>query len=421
MSGTGQASPQEQRRPIAPFTALRHRDFRLLWSGQFVSQVGSQMFVVAIGWQIYDITRNPLSLGLLGLCRIVPLVLFGLGAGVIADALDRRRLLIVCQALLLVLSAVLAVWTMLGLSTVWPIYLVVALASVARTFETPARQAIIPALVPREHLPNALSVNILNWQAATVMGPSLAGLLIARWSVATIYWLDALSFIAVLVSLYLMRTAGAPQERSPVSFRAALDGLQFLRREPIIMATMLLDFIATFFGSALTLLPLFARDILRVGPEGLGLLYAAPSAGAVVAGIGMSLIGNLRRQGWLLLWAVMAYGACTTIFGFSTSFLLSLLMLAGTGAADTVSMVIRNTIRQLRTPDQLRGRMVSVNMLFFMGGPQLGEVEAGVVARLMGGPFSVWSGGLLCMLAVALVAWQVPQLRQYEGSEAQPA
>lgn len=409
-------TPPRQRAAVA----LRYRDFRLLWAGSFVSQVGSQMFVVGVGWQIYDITRNPLSLGLIGLARAIPLLIFALGAGVIADAMDRRRLMLISQVVLLLMSAGLALWTTIGLQTIWPIYLIIALASAARTFETPARQAILPSLVPREHLTNALSLNILNMQAATVIGPSLAGVLIATLGVAAIYWLDALSFLAVIISLVLMRARPVAHTTNPVSVRAAIEGLRFIRGEPIILATMLLDFVATFFGSALTLLPLFARDILRVGPEGLGLLYAAPSAGAVVAGVWMSLIAGNRRQGRLLLGAILAYGACTMVFGLSTSFILSLLMLAGTGAADTVSTVIRNTIRQLRTPDELRGRMVSVNMLFFMGGPQLGEFEAGVVARLAGGPFSVWSGGLLCMIAVALIGWRVPGLRNYNGSAATP-
>ena len=401
--------------------ALRYRDFRLLWAGSFFSQIGSQMFVVGIGWQIYDITRSPLALGLLGLSRAVPLVIFALGAGVIADAMDRRRLMLVCQVVMLALSAALGLWTLRGLDIVWPVYLVVALASAARTFETPARQALVPALVPRQHLTNALSLNVLNGQTATVIGPSLAGVVIANLGVAAVYWLDALSYLAVIGSLVLMRVRPEPHAGTSVSLRAALDGIRFLRSEPIILSTMLLDFIATFFGSALTLLPLFARDILRVGPEGLGLLYAAPSAGAVIAGIWMSLVAGSRRQGLLLLAAVMAYGLCTTVFGLSTSFWLSMLMLAGVGAADTISTVIRNTIRQLRTPDELRGRMVSVNMLFFMGGPQLGEFEAGVVARLAGGPFSVWSGGVLCMVAVGLLAWRVPALRTYDEHAAVPA
>jgi MFS family permease len=401
--------------------ALRYRDFRLLWAGSFFSQIGSQMFVVGIGWQIYDITRSPLALGLLGLSRAVPLVIFALGAGVIADAMDRRRLMLVCQVVMLALSAALGLWTVRGLDIVWPVYLVVALASAARTFETPARQALVPALVPRQHLTNALSLNVLNGQAATVIGPSLAGVVIANLGVAAVYWLDALSYLAVIGSLVFMRVRPEPHAGTSVSLRAALDGIRFLRSEPIILSTMLLDFIATFFGSALTLLPLFARDILRVGPEGLGLLYAAPSAGAVIAGIWMSLVAGSRRQGLLLLAAVMAYGLCTTVFGLSTSFWLSLLMLAGVGAADTISTVIRNTIRQLRTPDELRGRMVSVNMLFFMGGPQLGEFEAGVVARLAGGPFSVWSGGVMCMVAVGLLAWRVPALRTYDEHAAVPA
>lgn len=410
--GTPDSSIKKGRTPLAPF---RSRDFSLLWFGSFVSQAGSQMHVVAVSWQVYELTQNPLALSGIGVARIVPLVLLALGSGVLADALDRRKLMLFSQTAMMLCSLALAVASSLGVVTIWWIYVITALSSAAGTLGMPARQAIVPSLVPREHLSSALSLNIISWQAATIMGPTLGGLLIAWLGVFTVYWVDAVSFIAVIVALLLMRVGALVGERRPVSLKAALEGLAFVRRNSLIWSTMLLDFLATFFGAATVLLPLFAADILKVGPQGVGLLYAAPSVGAVLASAILSVWGTLRRQGPVLLVSVALYGVCTLVFGLSSSFWLSLLMLVGVGASDTVSMVVRQTIRQLTTPDEMRGRMTAVGMLFFAGGPQLGEIEAGVAAKLMGGPLSVAIGGLACVLMVGIVTLFTPRLRDYDG------
>ncbi len=373
------------------------------------------MHVVAVSWQVYELTQNPLALSGIGVARIVPLVLLALGSGVLADALDRRKLMLFSQTAMMLCSLALAVASSLGVVTIWWIYVITALSSAAGTLGMPARQAIVPSLVPREHLSSALSLNIISWQAATIMGPTLGGLLIAWLGVFTVYWVDAVSFIAVIVALLLMRVGALVGERRPVSLKAALEGLAFVRRNSLIWSTMLLDFLATFFGAATVLLPLFAADILKVGPQGVGLLYAAPSVGAVLASAILSVWGTLRRQGPVLLVSVALYGVCTLVFGLSSSFWLSLLMLVGVGASDTVSMVVRQTIRQLTTPDEMRGRMTAVGMLFFAGGPQLGEIEAGVAAKLMGGPLSVAIGGLACVLMVGIVTLFTPRLRDYDG------
>ncbi len=410
---TARSSAEKQRTPaLAPF---RSRDFSLLWFGSFVSQAGSQMHIVAVSWQVYELTKNPLTLGGIGVARIVPLVLLALGSGVLADALDRRKLMLFSQIAMMLCSAALALASSLGMVTIWWIYIVTALSSAAATLGMPARQAIVPSLVPREHLSSALSLNIISWQAATIMGPTLAGFAIAGLGVASVYWVDAISFIAVIVALLLMRVGAVIGERRPVNLKAAVAGFAFVRSNTMIWSTMLLDFLATFFGSATVLLPLFAADILKVGPQGVGLLYAAPSVGAVLASGILSVWGTLRRQGPILLVAVALYGVCTVVFGLSTSFWLSLLMLVGVGASDTVSMVVRQTIRQLTTPDEMRGRMTAVGMLFFAGGPQLGEIEAGVAARLMGGPLSVAVGGLACVLMVGVLSAITPRLRTYDA------
>jgi len=304
-------------------------------------------------------------------------------------------------------------------TTVWPIYVLAALGSGVGAFDLPARNSLVPSLVPREHLPNAISLNTIMFQTASVVGPSLGGVLIAAASVGWVYIANAVSFSFVIVALLLMRDvpARSPSEagsRDDVSWHAALEGLRFVFRSPLIRSTMLLDFFATFFSSATALLPIFAQDILRVGARGYGWLYAAPAVGAMATSAAMvPLAERIERRGAWLLWAIAGYGLATVVFGVSRAFWLTFACLALTGATDTISMVIRNIIRQLETPDRLRGRMTGVNMVFFMGGPQLGELEAGLVANWFGAPFSVITGGLGCLVATAWVAASTPALRRY--------
>ncbi len=407
---------------LAPLAALRYRDFALMWIGKLISIAGSQMRTVAVNIQVYELARasgqiDPaLALGLIGLARVIPLVLTALLGGLVADRADRRMLLIITSVASLICSAVLAAATQAGNPSVWLIYAMVAISTVANAFEMPARQALIPNLVPPKHLPNALSLNIIAWQLATIAGPTIAGLLILQGGLSTIYWIDAVSFLAVVIAALFMQARPAPTTSQPVTLHAALEGLRFVFSNRLIASTMLLDFFATFFGAAMTLLPLFADQVLHVGPVELGWMYAAPSVGAVLAAIALTSV-QIKRQGVVLFCAVVIFGICTTIFGLSRSMPLTLLALAGTGASDTVSMVIRGTIRQLMTPDELRGRMTAVNMVFFAGGPQLGEFESGVLAALIGGPLAVAIGGILCVAAVGGVAWKVPELRRYNGPE----
>jgi MFS family permease len=413
------ATARLARRLAASYPALRHRDFTLLWIGQLLSFSGSRMQTAAILWHVSLLAapgRKGIALGLVGAAQVVPIIAFAMLSGVVADALDRRKVMLVTQTTLALLAAILAALTFGGLRTIWPIYLLAALSSAASSFDGPARQALIPSLVPREHLANAISLNTLMFQIASVLGPTLAGLVIASSGIGWVYAVNAASFLMVLVALLLMRArprVGLP-DNTRITWAAAREGLRFVFAHPIVRSTMLLDFIATFFASATALLPIFAQDILRVGARGYGWLYAAPSVGAVLAGfVTAHAIDRIERRGAVLLWSVAAYGAATVVFGLSTTFWLTLLCLACVGAADTVSTVIRNIIRQLETPDELRGRMTGVNMMFFMGGPQLGELEAGVTAQFLGATFSVVSGGLGCLAATGLVAWREQRLRQY--------
>ncbi|HET9495346.1 MAG TPA: MFS transporter [Chloroflexia bacterium] len=400
----------------SPFEALQHRDFRLYWAGSFVSQLGSQMRLVAVGVQLWDLTHSFTAMGILGLVKLVPLLGLSLFGGVIADAFDRRRLLIATQAIMAVSSVLLGLATDMGWATPFLIYAISALTSATVAFDNPARGALVPNLVPRRHLPNALSLNIIVWQVATIVGPTLAGFFVAigTHGLALIYWIDAVSFTAVILALWLMRTRPQVETTRNVSLSAVFDGFRFLRRTPIILSTMSLDFFATFFGAATLLLPAVAEQILQVDRQYWGVLYSAPAVGALLAGAVMSWVGNVRHQGWIVLGSVAAYGIATLIFGISTSYAITLLALAGTGAADTVSMVMRQTIRQLSTPDKLRGRMTSVNMMFYMGGPQLGELRAGVVAAVIGLGPSIAVGGLGVLFAAVVTGVLVPSLRRYD-------
>jgi len=402
--------------------ALQHRNYRLIWIGLFVSFTGSTMQNAALLWHVSLLVppeHKGLALGLVGLVRVLPIIFFSMISGVVADAWNRRRVMLSTQSASTAVAIGLAALAFRGVTAVWPIYALAALASGVGAFDMPARNALLPSLVPREHLPNAISLNTIMFQTAAVLGPSLGGALIAVGSVGWVYIANAMSFMFVIVALLMMRDvpARAPSEagsRDDVSLHAALEGLRFVFRSPLIRSTMLLDFFATFFSSATALLPIFAQDILRVGARGYGWLYAAPAVGAVATSAAMvPLTERIERRGTALLWAVAGYGFATVVFGISRSFWLTFACLAMTGATDTVSMVIRNIVRQLETPDRLRGRMTGVNMVFFMGGPQLGELEAGAVANWFGAPFSVITGGAGCLVATAWVAASTPALRRY--------
>lgn len=404
------------------FAALRHRDFRLLWAGLLLSFTGTFMQSAAMLWHVSLLVtadRRALALGLVGLAKIGPILLFSMISGVAADALNRRTLMLATQSVMAVLAALLAVLTLRGLDAAWPIYVLAACSSAAASFDLPARQALVPTLIPREHLPNAISLNTIAMQTASVAGPALGGLMIAWVNVGWVYAANALSFLFVLAALAVMKGQGsthlaAAGDRGEFTMAAALDGLRFVFRAPLIRSTMLLDFFATFFSSATALLPIFAQDVLHVGARGYGWLYAAPAAGALLASAVMvRAVDRIEHRGRVLIASVLVYGVATIVFGLSTVFWLTFFCLAITGAADTVSMVYRNLIRQLETPDYMRGRMIGVNMMFFVGGPQLGELEAGLVANWFGPALSVVSGGLGCLLTTGWISAVTAELREY--------
>ncbi|MCA9993121.1 MAG: MFS transporter [Ardenticatenaceae bacterium] len=417
--------------PPPRFAALQYRDFRLLWFGRLLSAIGSQMQLIAVNWHVvqlltdqryevvlfgrpFTLAAEALGLGTLGLVRIIPVILFALLGGMLADSLDRRKLLIGAQTAAAIFSALLAAMTLAGQTTLPLLYLLTAAGAATFAFDEPARQSIVPNIVPPRHLTNAVSLNTLLFYTASIVGPAVGGVLIGAFDLGLVYVIDAVSFLAVIIALLLMSYRGPGRGMNGgLGWAALVEGLRFTYRAPLIWSTMLLDFFATFFSSARTMLPLVARDVLGLGPAGYGLLATAQPAGAVLAGVVLAWRRDIRRQGVVLLVSVAIYGAATALFGISSVLWLSYLLFALTGAGDTVSTVIRGTIRQLNTPDRLRGRMTSVNMIFFMGGPQLGELEAGVVGSLLGVPFAIFSGGVATVLLTGWVAWRFPRLRRY--------
>jgi MFS family permease len=400
--------------------SLRHRKFRLLWIGLAISMAGSQMQVWALFWHIRTLTDQPIALGGVGLARIAPIIVFSLVGGAVADALNRRRVLFLTQAIMVLVALALTWLTFRAETRLWHIYLLTALQAVAISFDSPARQALVPNLVPVRDLPNAFSLTSIAHQSGAIVGPALSGLVIAYWGQAYTYLINAITYLAVILALIWMGSVAQealPARRKAVSWTSIKEGVRFITGHPIILSTMLLDFFATFFSSARTLMPIFARDILHVGAIGYGWLSAAESIGAMAAALIISQMIEIRRQGRVFLTSVLMFGLATIGFGLARTFSLAMLALILMGASDSVSTIIRNTIRQLQTPDHIRGRMTSVNQIFFMGGPQLGEVEAGVAAQLFGAPFAVVSGGIGCILAASWVARRWTQIVSYNGDE----
>ncbi len=374
----------------------------------------------ALLWHVRLMTDQPIALGGIGLARILPVIVFSLVGGAVADSADRRKILFVTQSVMVLEALVLAWLTFTGQITLWQIYLLTAIQATALAFDLPARQALVPNLVPAEDLPNAFSMQSIAFQVGSIVGPALSGLVIAYWGQYYAYLLNGITYLAVIGALLLI--GPIPQQtrgsgRIHVNLDDIKEGVRFILGQPVILSSMILDFFATFFSSANTLMPIFARDILHVGAVEYGWLSAAQSIGAMTAAAIISQLREIRQQGRTLLLSVVAFGLATIAFGLARSFVGAMIALAFIGASDSVSAIIRNTIRQLQTPDYLRGRMTSINQIFFLGGPQLGEVEAGLVAQLFGAPAAVITGGVGCLLAVGWIARRWPQLRDYNGDE----
>lgn len=401
--------------------ALANRNYRLLWLGQGVSMTGSMMQNAAVLWHVSllagdSIAEKAAALAWVGLAKFAAIAVFSLFGGVVADAFDRRRLMLFTQTAMALFALLLAWVARSDSPSLLSIYVLTSLSSAAGVVDGPARHALLPALVPAQHLANAITLNTIVFHVAFVGGPALAGPVMQYCGVEWVYLLNAVSFGAVIAALLAMRDlpARTKDQRSDVSLASAWEGVRFVFRVELIRASMLLDFFATFFASAKALLPIYAQDLLHVGEAGYGWLYSAEAVGALVGAAFLARgAERIQRRGPWLVGAVVVYGLATIGFGLSRSFTGAFLALALGGVADSVSIVLRNVIRQEETPDRLRGRMTSVNMIFFMGGPQLGEYEAGVVAAWFGAPASVISGGIGCIVATVALAATTPALRRY--------
>jgi MFS family permease len=408
---------------------LQHRDFRLIWLAQVATVLGLQMQTIAINWHVYTLLRDQpstltlfgiplaigaLGLGGLGLMRWLPLLPFGILGGLLADTRNRRHLLMATQLAGALLGATLAALSFFNQVNVLVLYSVVAALTALFAIEGPAREAMIPNLVPRHHLTNAVSLFMMTNVIGTIIGPALSAYLLDRSPIGLIYAIHAFSYLPALLALAWMRYSGmVVQRQSTINVAYLLDGFRFTFRTHMIRSSMLVDFFATMLGSARTLLPIVADQVLGIGGSGYGLLATAQPLGSLIAGTLVSMRHDIVRQGSLLLLCVAIYGLGTAFFGLSTVFALSYLLFATTGAADTVSSIIRGTIRQMWTPDALCGRMLGVNMIFSWGGPQLGEVRAGVVAAAVGAPLAIISGGMMAVLVALFFALRDPRLREY--------
>jgi MFS family permease len=400
-----------------PYAVFRFPDFRRFVGSVLALTVATQMQVVVVGWQIYAVTKDPLSLGLVGLAEALPFISLALFAGHVADRVNRRRVVALATLVMVACAGALLGFTLtrdlFRGGRVWPVYAVIFMSGVARSFLQPARQALGAELVPRELYPSAVAWRSSIWQLAAVVGPALGGLLYGFIGPASAYGLDLALTAVAFVGITTLRHTGSARPPALESVTESVGaGIRFLRGEPILLGAITLDLFSVLFGGATALLPVFAADILHAGPEGLGMLRAAPSVGAVLTSVVLAHRRPLRRAGATLLTLVALFGLSMIGFGLSRSFALSAALLAASGAADMVSVVIRSTLLQLATPEHLLGRVASVNAIFIGSSNEIGAFESGVTARLLGTVPSVVLGGTVTLLVVAMTAWRVPALRR---------
>jgi MFS family permease len=393
--------------------AFAYRDFKLFQAARLLSILGMQMQSVAIGWQIYSLTGRPMSLAWVGLAQFFPAVGLSLVTGHTADRVERRRILLACHMAMAALSTVLLSVTRAGLSQVVSIYVVLVAIGVARAFLGPANQSILPTLVPTEHFGNAVAWGSSFWQVAMVLGPTFGGLLYAAFGgAAAVYALAAACSLSACGLVATMKSRGSPTARSPVTLESLFAGVRYVRSNPIVFGAISLDLFAVLLGGATALLPVYARDILRLGPWALGALRSAPAVGAAITALALAVRPIEQRAGAKMFAGVAVFGVATIAFGLSRNFATSLVALALIGASDMVSVFVRSALVQLATPDAMRGRVSAVNMVFIGASNELGEFESGLTAQWFGTVPAVIVGGLGTLVVVAVCAWRFPSLRR---------
>jgi MFS family permease len=408
-------------------TPLREsRDFRVLWLGELVSMIGRQITVVALPFQVFVLTRSPFAVGLIGLAQLVPLIVASIAGGAVADRVDRRTLILVTETGMAASTAMLLLGAVAGHPPLWYLYAATGLQAGISGINLPARSAAVPNLVRKDRLPAALALNQILFNGAMIVGPSIAGILLARFGLTWAYTADLASCIAAIGAAWLLRPLppkrGSDQPTG-TGWSEIREGFAYLRGRKVLLSTFLIDLDAMIFGMPRALFPVLALTVFHVGPKGLGLLYAAPAVGALVGALTTGWVGRIRRQGLAVVWAVVLWGASIAFFGLSGRlFPLALAFLAFAGAADVVSAVFRGTILQLSVPDSLRGRLSAIHIMVVTGGPRLGDVEAGWVASLVSPWFSVVSGGVACVIGAVVLAAFIPQLVRYrrDGEAPEP-
>ncbi len=394
-----------------PYAALRFQDFRLLLAGRFITTLGNQMLSVAIGWELWLRTHNAFALGLIGLVQVVPVILLSLPAGHVADHYNRKRIVLITQILLAICSLGLAILSFIQ-GSLFLVYLCLLGIGIARAFNDPASSTLLPQTIPPNMFTSAAMWSSSSWQLASIIGPALAGLIIGLLnSVAVIYIFDALAGVAFLVLVSLIKGRELALSRKATTRESLMEGIHFIRKTKVILAAITLDMFAVLLGGAVTLLPVYATDILKVGPLGLGLMRAAPSIGALIIVVVLTHLPAFKHAGRTLLLAVAGFGLATIVFGLSTSFWLSMLMLILLGGLDNISVVIRGTLILTRTPDEMRGRISAVNSIFIGASNELGGFESGLTAALLGPVLSVVAGGIGTILVVLAVAKIWPEMR----------
>lgn len=393
---------------------LRNADFTRFIAARFLASLAVQMQAVAVGWQVYEVTRDPLDLGLVGLSQFLPFVVLILPAGHLADNHDRRRIVSVCFALQCLCALLLLAFAWRGLASAWPVFAVMVLFGIARAFSMPTGQALLPNLVPREQFATAVAINSSTWQVSTIAGPALGG--VVYLAGATVVYATVAALLAAAV--VLMLTVNGGRERAaapePPGWHTLLSGLRFVWSRRPVLGAISLDLFAVLFGGATALLPVYAADVLHVGPSGLGLLRTAPGAGAALCGIVLGLAPISRQVGRWMFGGVVAFGVATVVFGVSHDFWLSVTALAVMGAGDMVSVYIRHLLVQLETPDAIRGRVSAVNAVFIGASNELGEFESGITAAWFGTVPAVIVGGCATLVVAGAFARLFPELRDMD-------
>lgn len=404
---------------LVDITPLRRsRDFRLLFFGQLVSFLGSQLTIVAVPYQVFKLTGSSLAVGLVSLAQLGPLIVGSLVGGAVADSRDRRRLLLLMLGLLAIAGVPLALNASHGLGSLWPIVVFSSLAAGLSGFERPARSAALPSLVAQEQLVSAYALWQVLIQVGQVVGPAIAGLLLGTVGLATVYWIDVVTFLVAMAMIVGIRPLPPVGGGTKAGVGSIVEGLRFLVGRQALQGVFLADIVAMVFGMPRALFPALGTEVYGGGAATVGLLYAAPGAGALIGALFTGWVDRVRRQGLAVVFAVAAWGLAIAAFGLSPWLALGMVFLALAGAADVISAVFRNTILQTSTPDALRGRLSATQIAVVTGGPRLGDLESGVVASLTSAQVSVVTGGLACVAGIALVAWRLPEFTRYTLDDA---